>query len=278
MNGSHFNSNPPAGLQSNVEAMYQAFMAADRLQNTSQQILDLASRLTGAENCSLMMLNGRGGLYVLNARGQHDLNLRASQIKVGEGIAGQVVVDGNPLLVEDISADARFSALKRERYRTGSFIACPVTTRKEVIGVLNLNDKDSGEPFSIEDLAHAKFISTVVESALHGFLVNSSNKVEKGEIESVLHRLVEAECNSREFVSRISDDLIGPLQHIKDAVQCLKNSSLSDESTTLDQREIIENEVNFLLSYIVEKIHGYERVKTWLNDIEENETYGKLLD
>ena len=54
---------------------------------------------------------------------------------MGEGIAGQVAVNGTPLLVEDISLDPYFSVYQRERYRTGSFIACPITSREKVIGV-----------------------------------------------------------------------------------------------------------------------------------------------
>ena len=127
--------------QPDIEAMYQSFMAANELHNTTQHILDLATHLTGAENCSLMLLNGQGELYVLNSLGLDGKIEKLSRIKMGEGVSGRVAMQGDPLLVEDIATDERFALHKRNRYRTGSFIACPITSSEKGIGVLNLKDK-----------------------------------------------------------------------------------------------------------------------------------------
>ncbi len=261
-----------------IEAMYQSFMATNELLNSSQHILDLATHLTGAENCSLMLLNGHGELYVLNARGLSGANLRASRIKLGEGVSGQVAMQGHPLLVEDISSDARFSAYRRDRYRTESFIACPITASEKVIGVLNLTDKNSGEPFNPGDLDQAKLISAMAEMALRSFLGYRQLKLESGDLEDIYRRLVEAECNGREFVARISHDFRDPLQHIKGAVYTLKTLTSADQTTELKYYEIIEKEVNYLISYIDGGLESYEQMQVWLENIEEREKYKKLLE
>jgi putative methionine-R-sulfoxide reductase with GAF domain len=270
-------TNSTDSSHSDIEAMYQFFMASDDLRNISQQILDLATHLTGAENCSMMLLNGNGELYVLNARGLAGATMKTSRIKMGEGVSGQVALYGNPLLVEDISSDERFSMYKRKRYRTGSFIACPITTKEKVIGVLNLNDKKTGEPFNPDDFDQAKLISLMAATAIHNFLGDRRFKIQGADINDIYQRLVEAECNNREFVARISHDIRTPLNNIKGAVYYLKVSANEDPARNAEFYEIIEKEVNYLISYLDEGVKDYTRIQTRLADIEEVERYRKLL-
>lgn len=278
MNFSRPDTDSNEDMQPDIEGMYQSFMAVNDLRNATQQILDLATHLTGAENCSLMLLNGHGELYVLNARGLSGAVQMTSRIKVGEGVSGQVAMQGHPLLVEDIASDERFAVYRRNRYRTGSFIACPITTREKVIGVLNLNDKKSGEPFNPHDLDQAKLISLVAAVALRSFLGERQFKLNNEDIDGIYRRLIEAETNNREFVARISHDMRTPLNNIKGSVYYLKNSSDHNRSKELEFYEIIEKEVNYLISYLDEGVRDYEKMQTWLADIEEEEMYKKLLE
>ncbi len=278
MKDSSPHTNTITDIQPDIEAMYQAFMAANELRDATQQILDLATHLTGAENCSLMLLNGHGELYILNSRGLEGAALKASRIKVGEGISGQVAQQGNALLVEDIASDERFSVYRRNRYRTGSFIACPITSEEKVIGVLNLNDKKTGEPFNPEDFDQAKLISLMASVALRSFLGESHIKLQHEDIEDIYHRIIEAECNNREFVARIAHDMRTPLYNIKGAAYFLQSSSSSDKTEGPDYYEIIEKEVNYLISYLDAGINDYERMQVTLADIEERERYRDLLE
>lgn len=278
MNTLNSQTNSTEDLQPEFDTMYQSFMAANDLQDVSQEILDLATHLTGAENCSLMLLNGHGELYVLNARGLSGAMLRSSRIKIGEGISGQVAREGNPLLVEDIASDSRFSVYQRKRYRTGSFIACPITSSEKVIGVLNLNDKNTGGPFNPEDFDQAKHIAMTAAVALRSFLGGNRLKMQSADIDDIYRRLVEAECNNREFVARIAHDIRSPLNNIKGAAYYLKRSLKPDKTDDLDFFEIIEKEVNYLISYLDDGIRDYENMQIKLADIEEREKYRKLLE
>src|SRR6056297_3640732 len=279
MNTLNSDANSTEDLLPDIEAMYQSFRASNELRDASQQILDLAVHLTGAENCSLMLMNGHGQLYVLNSSGLAGAALRSPLVNVGEGIAGQVADRGRPLLVEDIATDERLSVNYRSnRRKTNSFIACPITTKERVIGVLNLNDKNTGEPFNPQDLDQAQLISMIAAVALRSFLSGRQFRIPESEIDQIYHRLVEAECNNREFVARIAHDIRTPLNNIKGAVYYLKNSSGEDPAENLDFYEIIEREVDYLISYLDDGTSDYERMLNRLADIEEREKYKHLLE
>jgi GAF domain-containing protein len=240
------------------EGLYRAYSAANDLQQFSQQILDLATHMTGAENCSLMLLNGQGELYVINARGIDQNAARSFRTKVGEGIAGQVVKEGKPLIVEDISKDERFAVNRRSKYRTGSFIACPITTREKVVGVLNMNDKKSGDPFNAEDLDQAKLIALIAAIALRSFLGDSHLQMKAAELDEIHRRLVEAERNHRELIARLSHGMRTPLNNIKGAIYYLQNPSRETTGNDQEFYTIIEREVNYLISFADEGIHNLE--------------------
>ena len=278
MNFSTLDKDSKETPQPDIEAMYQSFMAANELLSTTQHILDLATHLTGAENGSLMLLNGHGELYVLNSLGLDGAIVKLSRTKIGEGVSGRVAKQGDPLLVEDIATDERFALHKRTRYRTGSFIACPITSSEKVIGVLNLNDKKNGEPFKSEDLDQAKLISLMAAVALRSFLGGNRIKLPSGDVDDIYHGIVEAECNQREFVARIAHDIRTPLTTIKGSLYSLKNAQGQEMAKASEYYEIIEKEVNYLISYLDAGIRDYEQIKTRLADLEERERYKNLLE
>ena len=85
-------------------------------------------------------------------------------LRVGEGIAGRVAASQAPLLVQDIGKSDLKSMRTGARYSTPSFMITPLTVsypiryQRKRIGVINVSDKHSGEPFDERDL---EFLSTL---------------------------------------------------------------------------------------------------------------------
>ena len=85
-------------------------------------------------------------------------------LRVGEGIAGRVAASQAPLLVQDIGKSDLRSMRTGARYSTPSFMITPLTVsypiryQRKRIGVINVSDKHSGEPFDERDL---EFLSTL---------------------------------------------------------------------------------------------------------------------
>jgi diguanylate cyclase (GGDEF)-like protein len=80
--------------------------------------------------------------------------LKAVELKIGEGIAGTVWQKGTPLIINDVSKDDRFSNLadKMTSNRTTSLIAVPLTVNGKIIGVMEAINKVYDGVFNKIDL------------------------------------------------------------------------------------------------------------------------------
>ena len=85
-------------------------------------------------------------------------------LRVGEGIAGRVAASQSPLLVRDIAKTDLKAMSTGGKYSTSSFMITPLTVsypiryQRRRLGVINVSDKHSGEPFNEQDL---EFLSTL---------------------------------------------------------------------------------------------------------------------
>jgi ActR/RegA family two-component response regulator len=120
-----------------------------------RRVIDVLADVLGVEIVSLMLVQeGDGTLRIAQAKGLESDVQRQAACRVGEGIAGSVAERGEPLLIRDLSLDPRFAARPRHpRYRTNSLISVPVKVNGKTIGVMNANNKVTGEAFDEHDLA-----------------------------------------------------------------------------------------------------------------------------
>jgi HD-GYP domain-containing protein (c-di-GMP phosphodiesterase class II) len=111
---------------------------------------------------------------------------------MGEGISGLVAKTGEPVFVRNIREDNRFHASPFQvNYTTDSFIslpvisvlAIPIKVREEVLGVINLTNKDNGQSFSYEDFNLATVITAHMASALDN--INLRDRLEKGYLDTI---------------------------------------------------------------------------------------------
>lgn len=124
------------------------------LEEVSGRILDQAAEILDVDQASLMLVKEDGDeLEVVAARGLRQDVIGKVRIPLGEGISGTVAESGKPILIEDLSSHPEFSRESRgdEEVPT-SLISVPLKIRDRVLGVLNVNNKKSGTPFSSGDL------------------------------------------------------------------------------------------------------------------------------
>lgn len=235
-----------------LQEISNSIVITDNLSTISHLMLDLAIRHTGAVKGSLMLLNGQDELYIHSARGLDYLNSRRYRVKLGEGIAGTVAKSGEAVMVTDIESDERFRRIGRDRYATRSFISCPVMGSEKVLGVLNINDKRNGSPFSADDFALVQIIAGQAGVALKNALLVKKFKDKTAELEEANRKLVDADILKSEFLTHISHELRTPLNSIKGSVYHMQSSGELQPKVRKEFLEIIGIETKKLIA-IVEK-------------------------
>lgn len=149
-----------------LNALYQAGRAlssTDTLEVLLSNILSISTKVIGAKTGSIMLLNPSGRFLSIKAAiGLEKEIVRNTKLELGKSISGYVAEKGQPLLVEDVEKDPRFKRVSLEKYETKSLLSVPLKAKDKILGVINLNNKLSGEAFNAKDL---KLISTFASQA-----------------------------------------------------------------------------------------------------------------
>ncbi len=134
-----------------------------------QIILEKLIQLLKAEQGSLMLLNQETDELLVEAKINMDkLEREGIRVRRGEGIAGKVLENGEPLLVEDLEKDPRIKQKNKSRYKTKSFVSIPIRIDGRMSGIFNMSDKISGEAFDKNDL-----------KLIQAFIANAAIAIEK---------------------------------------------------------------------------------------------------
>jgi GAF domain-containing protein len=118
-------------------------------------VIDAASELVDAETGSLLLRDEQTGDLVLEvATGEPGARVVELRVPPGQGVAGWVVANSTPVVVNDARADPRFYAEVDEvsGYRTATLLAVPVRTADETIGALEVINKRGAGQFEDEDV------------------------------------------------------------------------------------------------------------------------------
>ena len=190
-----------------LNALYQAGRALsskDSLDVLLANILSLATKVVKAKTGSIMLLDSSNRfLFIKTAIGLEKEIIKNTKLELGKSISGYVAEKGQPLLVEDVEKDPRFKRTSREKYETKSLISVPLKAKDKILGVINLNNKLSGEPFDTKDL---KLISTFASQAAIAIddVYNFEQSRKKIAQLSVLHQIASrlATLDDFEVISR----------------------------------------------------------------------------
>ncbi|MBF0216236.1 MAG: diguanylate cyclase [Candidatus Omnitrophica bacterium] len=152
----------------NLQILYSVSKAlnfANDLNRVLLFILDRSRDALQAQKASLMLIDEKTReLAVKVVRGvpmdiEEKINsgqMECTRIKIGEGIAGQVAIQKQYILVDDVENDARFKQSGKSFVE--SILCMPLLVNDEVIGVINLTNKQKGGKFTRED---ADILSTL---------------------------------------------------------------------------------------------------------------------
>lgn len=155
--------------RSNLVHSLQSFL--ERISSTNPEetyhaILTHSRGLLRANRASLMVYDEASNEIVLKSSvGFTAEEGDVSRIRLGEGIAGQTLEAGRPLVVKNLETAGLAPAAGRS-YKTDSFISYPIVVRGRRIGLLNFTDKADGGSFNDIDLSLLEIIGPQIAVAL----------------------------------------------------------------------------------------------------------------
>ena len=117
-------------------------------------IVNAARDLTRSEATSILLLDNKTGeLYFEAATGSKSEEIKRLVVPP-DSLAGWVVREGRPQIINDVSRDQRFFAESDEQtgFQTRSLIAVPLTVKDKTIGVLEAINRIDDTPFLAEDV------------------------------------------------------------------------------------------------------------------------------
>jgi len=156
-------------------------------------VLQNTMRAVRATIGSIMILDpDRQALRVVVSQGLPN-DASGAEVRVGEGIAGQVIERGEPVLVDDIETDPRFARPNAPRYGNGSFLCLPIRAGNRIIGVINMGNRNEGAggarplPFAPTDLQFLNTLMTYI-----GYSVDNARLLQEAQQSAQrLHGVVE---------------------------------------------------------------------------------------
>jgi diguanylate cyclase (GGDEF)-like protein len=138
-----------------------------------KMIMQKVEELLSPENWSLLLVDDASGeLYFEAAVGNGADAIRGQRIQRGEGIAGWVAQEGEPVLVSDAQHDPRFASRfdRSSSFQTTSILAVPLRSKDRTLGVIELiNNRprsEDGTAFSEDDVRTLASIADYAAIAL----------------------------------------------------------------------------------------------------------------
>jgi len=171
------------------------------LENILRLIVTVTAEVMGSKICSLMLLDKeKKELIVRATQSVSEEYNKKPNLKLGEGIAGEVAQENRPISVLDVKKDTRYvNAEIAKKEKLCSLLSVPLSVRGKVIGVINCY---TSLPHQFTESEINVLITVANQAAI---------AIENMEL-IVKSKVIQEELETRKFVERAKDILMEELQ------------------------------------------------------------------
>ncbi|HTY07783.1 MAG TPA: GAF domain-containing protein [Candidatus Edwardsbacteria bacterium] len=151
----------------NLYQMSQAITSAESLPDVLDLAIRIISQLIRADSISIMLWDQPQQHLVIKAsQGLDPETVRRARFPRGQGLAGWVAANGQPVLTDDLQRDPRFKAIG-QKDNIGPAIAVPLQAKDTVLGVLNIDNRAGNQAtFSQEQMQMALTLGSTIALAI----------------------------------------------------------------------------------------------------------------
>ncbi len=134
-----------------IETIDIANVLTEPITSSINELLAVSAAKLNSEDASVLVRDGElGDLRFLSATGKVADQLIGMHVPAGKGIAGFVLMSGQPMAVSDVGEDSTFYAEvdRATGYSTQTILATPLRFKDEIIGVLEFINRSGPPPFA----------------------------------------------------------------------------------------------------------------------------------
>jgi GAF domain-containing protein len=162
-------------------------------------LMRIARRLLSASASSILLSEESSQRLIFAfADGSSGEQIRQLKISKNSGIAGWVVTNGEPLIVNDVYQDKHFNNFVDSvtGHTTKSIICVPLVLQDKIIGVVEIVNTLDGNDFSERDLNTLKIIAAPVAQVIDSIRRSKRNFITHNNAISMLLSAIEARKSS----------------------------------------------------------------------------------
>jgi GAF domain-containing protein len=133
----------------------EVLAGAGARQTLLQSIVDVARAIFVAQAASIALVDeGAGELHFAAASGEGRAAVLGLRFPMHQGLAGSVVMTGEPLMVDDLTRDPRFARQIAEGsgYVPTAMMLAPLLRGERTLGVLSVLDRGRTERTTLQEL------------------------------------------------------------------------------------------------------------------------------
>lgn len=147
--------------------MGQEMFSSISFENIAKSIAESANKIINAEILTFLLEDKTTGFFVpIYSQGVNPELIEQMRFKKGESISGEVALKNQILIKNDIENDDWFKNKNKGEHFLHTLVSIPLSTKERVVGVLNLSNKRSQEPFTNEEIEFLKGLTTEASIAL----------------------------------------------------------------------------------------------------------------
>ncbi|OPZ60845.1 MAG: Phytochrome-like protein cph1 [Deltaproteobacteria bacterium ADurb.Bin510] len=154
-------------------------------------------------------------------------------LRLGEGIAGQVALSGEPLIIENASNDPRINVPALKALGLRSFASIPLKSRRRLIGVMNMGSFGQ-RTLSGDDKRLLLNIGLHMGTVIENVLLFEESASKSGELKQAMGMIEQRNEELKNLVDTVSHDLKNPIIAINGFCARLRRSA----EAKLSEREI----------------------------------------